>query len=63
MNDTKNNSIKYEVFRGDGGMTWDRLFAQASEFASSLKAEQIISISHSSDSGKGTVTVWYRAQD
>jgi hypothetical protein len=39
--------------------SWDDLFAEAAAFATTLGAERLISISHSEDSGKGVVAVWY----
>ncbi len=51
-------AVKYEKFRGTL-ISWESLFLEASEFASTLKPEQIINISHSSDHSDGIVTVWY----
>ena len=39
--------------------TRDELFQQACTFASQLKRDQLINISHSVDSGKTVVAVWY----
>ena len=40
--------------------SWNQLFGEASDFASELPPERLISISHSSDAGgEGVVTVWY----
>ena len=40
---------------------WETLFAEAATFAEGVGREQLIGISHSEDSGKGVVTVWYWA--
>ena len=50
--------IDYKMFRGTL-VTWEELFAQAAEFASTLTPEELISISHSEDSNDGVVTVWF----
>lgn len=39
--------------------SWEALFEEAYDFATQLAPEQIISISHSCDSGTGVVAVWY----
>ena len=41
--------------------SWNDLFEEASEFATTLGPERLISISHSADSGRGVVAVWYWA--
>ncbi|HZZ45137.1 MAG TPA: hypothetical protein VFE58_19530 [Tepidisphaeraceae bacterium] len=51
-------SVRFKFFRGVL-KSWDSLFDEAAEFASTLKPERLISISHSADQGKGVVTVWY----
>jgi hypothetical protein len=60
MNPTSNSEVKFEVFRGMLA-SWDQLFTEASEFASSLGANRVISISHSADHHDGVVVVWYWA--
>lgn len=50
--------VKLRFFRGTL-TTWQSLFEEAAEFASMIGRERLISISHSEDSGKGVVTVWY----
>jgi len=50
--------VKFQVFRGLFS-TWQSLFTQASEFASSIGKDRLVSISHSEDKGDGVVTVWY----
>jgi len=53
-------NVHFRVFRSS--MTsWNNLFAEAAQFASSLGRERVISISHSSDHNDGVVTVWYWA--
>jgi hypothetical protein len=39
--------------------SWDDLFSEAAAFATRMGRERLISISHSEDSGKGVVAVWY----
>ena len=51
-------SVNYKLFRGTLA-SWDKLFQQASDFATKLGKEKLINISHSADSGDGVVTVWY----
>jgi len=50
--------VNFRFFRGTL-TTWESLFEEAAEFASMIGRERLISISHSEDSGKGIVTVWY----
>jgi hypothetical protein len=47
-----------KVFRGTF-KSWSRLFSEASEFATEIGPERLISISHSADNSDGVVTVWY----
>ena len=51
-------SVHYKIFRGTLA-SWDKLFQQASDFATKLGKEKLINISHSADGGDGVVTVWY----
>jgi hypothetical protein len=51
-------SVQYKVFRSTFS-SWDELFQEASEFASDLGRDRLISISHSCDHSDGVVTVWY----
>jgi hypothetical protein len=60
MNPTPNSEVKYKIFRGMLS-SWDQLFTEASEFASRLGANRVISISHSADHSDGVVVVWYWA--
>ena len=39
--------------------SWESLFAEAAEFASTITPDRLISISHSADRGTGVVAVWY----
>src|SRR5689334_12673493 len=41
------------------GKPWEALFDEAAEFASRLRPEQLISISHSEDAANAVVSVWY----
>jgi hypothetical protein len=52
--------VDYRMFRGTL-QTWDELFSQAAAFASTLRPEELISISHSEDGNDGVVAVWYWA--
>jgi len=54
--------VAFETFQSDW-RSWDHLFTQAAEFASSIEPEDLITISHSSDNGAGIVTVWYWTED
>jgi hypothetical protein len=49
---------RFKMFRSSL-TTWESLFAEAAEFVSQLDPEQLITVSHSSDSGEGVVAVWY----
>lgn len=50
--------VKYKHYRGLL-KSWGELFRQASEFATLVSNDRLISISHSSDLSDGIVTVWY----
>jgi hypothetical protein len=39
--------------------SWEALFEEASEFATEIGPDRLISISHSEDKSDGVVTVWY----
>ena len=55
---SRNSAVRFKVFRGT--MTsWPELFRQASEFATQLGRERLITISHSEDQQDGVVAVWY----
>jgi hypothetical protein len=54
--------VHYRMFRGTFE-TWDQLFTQAADFASTLTPEQLISISHSEDGNDGVVTVWFWGEE
>jgi hypothetical protein len=47
-----------KVFRGTFA-TWEKLFSEAAEFATSVGPERVISISHSEDDSDGVVAVWF----
>jgi len=47
-----------KMFRGVL-QTWDELFAEAAAFASTLRPEELVNISHSEDGNDGVVVVWY----
>ena len=50
--------VEFQTFKGTL-LTWEDLFQEAADFASSLGPERVISISHSDSHSKGVVTVWY----
>ena len=50
--------VRCRMFRGTI-KPWEQLFDEAAEFASSLRPEELISISHSEDGNDGVVAVWY----
>ncbi len=50
--------VERKVFRATF-KTWEALFNQASDFATEIGPERLISISHSCDQGDGIVVVWY----
>jgi len=53
-------NVRFEVFRGVMA-SWPDLFQQASEFATRLGRERLITIAHSEDQQDGVVAVWYWA--
>jgi hypothetical protein len=53
-------TVRFKMFRGVIA-TWDQLFSEAAEFATSLGRERLITISHSEDKKDGVVAVWYWA--
>jgi hypothetical protein len=52
------DKVDFRMFRGTI-KPWEELFRDAAEFASTLRPEESISISHSEDSNDGVVAVWY----
>jgi hypothetical protein len=50
--------VCYKHFRGSF-KSWQQLFLDATDFATGVGADRLISISHSSDHSDGVVTVWY----
>ena len=55
---TNRRQVQFEMFRGTFE-SWNSLFTQAAEFATSLGPDRLISISHSEDKDDGVVAVWY----
>ena len=55
----KSGNILFKIFRAGGLDAWEKPAAAAAQFASTLNRSQVVSISHSSDRGDGTVVVWY----
>ena len=52
------DAVRYRMFRGTLA-TWEALFQEAAEYASTLRPEELINISHSEDGNDGVVAVWY----
>jgi hypothetical protein len=52
------STVRFKTYRGVLS-SWNSLFNQAAEFASTISREKLITISHSADSSDGVVTVWY----
>ncbi|MFI4859142.1 MAG: hypothetical protein ACIAXF_00530 [Phycisphaerales bacterium JB063] len=50
--------VTYKMFRSAWD-SWDRLFEEASGFASALPEGRLINISHSEFNKDGVVVVWY----
>ncbi|NCF90416.1 MAG: hypothetical protein GWQ05_05575 [Verrucomicrobiaceae bacterium] len=50
--------VDFRTFRGVL-TSFDNLFRQAADFATSVGKQDLISISHSEDGDDGVVTVWY----
>ena len=50
--------MAYRTFRGTFA-TWEKLFAEAADFATEIGPERVVGISHSDDRSDGVVTVWY----
>ena len=48
----------YRMFKSSMA-SWDTLFEKASDFATGIGRERLISISHSEDKDDGVVVVWY----
>jgi hypothetical protein len=51
-------SVRFKVFES-ATKSWEKLFEEAAAFASELKPERLIGISHCSYNESGIVTVWY----
>lgn len=50
--------VTFREFRGRL-YSWRELFQQAAVFATDIGKENLISISHSEEAGKGVIAVWY----
>jgi hypothetical protein len=50
--------VKFKTFRGIF-CGWEKLNADAAEFATVIGKDRVINISHSQDYFEGVVTVWY----
>ncbi|MFH5803014.1 hypothetical protein [Alienimonas sp. DA493] len=51
-------TVQFRLFRSSMS-SWETLFQEAADFATSVGREHVISISHSEDQNDGVVTVWY----
>lgn len=52
-------AVKFKMFR-DSNKTWNEMFTEAAEFASTVGPDRLINIAHSVDSVvDGVVVVWY----
>ena len=55
--------VEFRYFKGGNFTSWQTLFQEAADFASTLEPRQLISISHDTDHmNHSTVTVWYWSQ-
>jgi hypothetical protein len=50
--------LTYRIFRSTT-KSWDTLFREVADFASTLGSDRVVSISHSEDHNDGVVVVWY----
>ena len=50
--------VHFEIFERSF-KSWESLFVEAATLAESVGPDRLIGISHSEDSSKGVVTVWY----
>lgn len=53
-------TVRFKMFRGTMA-SWEQLFAEAAEFATTVGREHLITISHSEDQQDGVIAVWYWA--
>jgi len=51
-------AVRFEIFESSI-KSWPTLFTEAAEFASQIGPERLIGISHSQESNRGVVAVWY----
>ena len=54
--------VQFKMFRSVVS-SWQTMFQEAAEFANSIAADRLITISHSADGGQGVVVVWYRGEE
>ena len=50
--------VQYKLFRSSFS-SWEALFKEGADFASTLPTDRLISISHSEDQNEGVVCVWF----
>ena len=50
--------VQFKVFRSISS-SWDTLFEQAADYASSLGPDRVINVSHMTEGMSGAVVVWY----
>jgi hypothetical protein len=58
--ETGGSLVRYRAFRG-AISSWTRVCDQAAAFASEIRREDLVSISHSVE-GEAVVTVWFRGE-
>jgi hypothetical protein len=56
---TMQPEMKFEMFRGGSFTSWDALFQQVADFATSLGRDRVVSISQSEDQNDAVIVVWY----
>jgi hypothetical protein len=50
--------VRFRVFRS-GFSSWESLFQESADFASTIAPDHLISISHSEDQNEGVICVWF----
>jgi hypothetical protein len=51
--------MQYRMFRGGSFTSWEELFQEVADFATSVGRDRVASISHSEDQNVAVITVWY----
>ncbi|QDU54610.1 hypothetical protein [Aeoliella mucimassa] len=60
MENEQNTQVRFKLFESVS-KPWATICQEAADFASGIPEERLISISHSQESIKGIVIVWYRS--